>query len=56
MRQGLVDEFRLLLVPVIAGRGPRLMEGLGLPESQKLGLVETKTFKSGCVYLRYEKP
>ena len=56
MRQGLVDEFRLVVAPIIAGAGPRLMEGLGLPEGQKLGLVESKTFKSGCVYLRYEKP
>jgi dihydrofolate reductase len=56
MRQGLVDEFRLVLLPVIAGAGPRLMEGMGLPEGQKLGLVESKTFKSGFVYLRYEKP
>jgi dihydrofolate reductase len=56
MRQGLVDEFHLVVVPVMGGAGPRLMEGLGLPEGQKLGLVETRTFKSGCVYLRYEKP
>jgi riboflavin biosynthesis pyrimidine reductase len=52
----LVDEFRLVVAPVITGVGPRLMEGFGLPEGQKLGLVESKTFKSGCVYLRYEKP
>lgn len=32
MRQGLVDEFRLVVVPIIAGAGPRLMEGSGLPE------------------------
>lgn len=56
MRHGLVDEFRLVVLPLIAGSGPRLMEGFGLPEGQKLVLVESKTFKSGCVYLRYEKP
>jgi dihydrofolate reductase len=56
MRQGLVDEFRLVVAPLIAGVGPRLMEGFGLPEGQKLSLMESKTFKSGCVYLRYEKP
>jgi dihydrofolate reductase len=56
MKHGLVDEFRLVVAPVITGVGPRLMEGFDLPEGQKLGLVESKTFKSGCVYLRYEKP
>jgi dihydrofolate reductase len=55
MRHGLIDEFRLVVLPIIAGTGPRLMEGMGLPEGQKLGLVESKIFKSGCVYLRYEK-
>ena len=34
----------------------RQMERLGLPESQRLGLVEFKTFKTGRFYLRYEKP
>lgn len=53
MRHGLVDEFRLILIPVIAGKGPRLMEGLGLAEGRRLELLETKAFKSGCVYLRY---
>ncbi len=56
MRHGLVDEFRLVMLPVIAGAGPRLMEGSGLPEGQRLRLIESKVFKSGCVYLRYEKP
>jgi len=56
MQQGLVDEFRLVLMPVLAGAGPRLMQGFGLPEGQKLKLLETKTFRSGCVYLRYVKP
>jgi dihydrofolate reductase len=55
MRQGLIDEFRLLVVPVLGGAGPRLMEGWGALEGQKLGLVETKTLNSGCVYLRYQK-
>lgn len=55
MEQGLIDEFRLLLIPVIAGAGPRLMEGLGLPERPKLRLLESRTFRSGCVHLRYEK-
>ncbi len=55
LRQGLVDEIRLVVVPVLAGKGPRLMEGMGLPQGQRLTLLESKAFKSGCVYLRYER-
>jgi len=53
---GLVDEFRFVVVPVLAGEGGRLMEGVGLPEKLRLKLAETKIFKSGCVALRYVKP
>jgi dihydrofolate reductase len=52
---GLVDEFRFIVQPIIAGAGRRLMEGVNLPERLRLKLVESKTFKSGCVGLRYLK-
>jgi len=53
---GLVDEFRFVVVPVIAGEGRRLMEGVSLQEKLRLKLVESKIFeKSGCVALRYLK-
>jgi dihydrofolate reductase len=53
---GLVDEYRIVVVPVVAGEGRRLMEGVSLPESLQLKLVESKIFKkSGCVLLRYLK-
>ena len=52
---GLVDEFRILVLPVIAGNGRRLFEGDSLKEKLRLKLVESKTFKSGCVLLRYVK-
>jgi dihydrofolate reductase len=52
---GLVDEFRFLVVPVIAGEGRRLMEGVSLPEKLQLKLIESKTLKSGSVALRYSK-
>jgi dihydrofolate reductase len=52
---GLVDEYRFVVMPTIAGEGRRLMEGVSLPEKLQLKLVETKTFKSGCVALRYLK-
>lgn len=49
IRAGLVDEFRIFLVPVIVGGGTRL-----LPDGARaqLELLETKTFNSGTVYLR----
>jgi len=52
---GLVDEYRFVVMPIIAGEGRRLMEGVSLPEKLQLKLVEAKTFKSGCVALRYLK-
>ena len=52
---GLVDEYRFVVQPIIAGRGRRLLEGLSLPEKLKLKLVESKIFKSGAVTLHYLK-
>ena len=52
---GLVDEFHIAVHPVIAGEGKRLLEGISLQEKLQLKLVESKTFKSGCVALRYLK-
>jgi dihydrofolate reductase len=47
---GLVDEIRLLMVPVVLGGGkPGLPQGVRLP----LRLVETRRFARGVVYLRY---
>ena len=52
---GLVDEFRFVVGPIIAGKGRRLFEGVSLPEKLQLKLVESKIFKSGSVALRYLK-
>ena len=52
---GLVDEFHIAVHPVIAGEGRRLLESTSLQEKLQLKLVESKTFKSGCVALRYLK-
>ena len=56
MKLGLIDEYRFLVHPVVAGEGTRLLEGLMPQERFQLTLVESKIFKSGCVALRYVKP
>ncbi|HTP67520.1 MAG TPA: dihydrofolate reductase family protein [Dongiaceae bacterium] len=52
---GLVDEYRFVVHPIVAGEGRRLLEGVSLPERLQLKLVESKVLKSGCVALRYLK-
>ena len=52
---GLVDEYLFVVGPIVAGEGRRLLEGVSLPESLQLKLVDSKIFKSGCVALRYLK-
>jgi len=52
---GLVDEYRFVVGPIVAGEGRRLLDDVSLPESLQLRLVESKIFKSGCVALRYLK-
>jgi len=55
MELGLVDEFRFVVGPVVAGEGRRLLGGVSLPERLQLRFVESKLFKSGCVALHYSK-
>ncbi|HEV8486555.1 MAG TPA: dihydrofolate reductase family protein [Blastocatellia bacterium] len=52
---GLVDEYRFVVGPIVAGEGKRMLEGVSLSERLQLKLVESKFFKSGCVALRYLK-
>lgn len=52
---GLVDEYRFVVNPIVAGEGRRLLDDVSLPESMQLRLVESKIFKSGSIALRYLK-
>jgi dihydrofolate reductase len=51
IRRGLVDEYRLLVHPVILGSGTPFFPAL--EESIGLRLIETRTFSSGAVYLGF---
>lgn len=53
IKLGLVDEYRFVIQPLVVGEGRRLLENSTLQE--KLQLVESKVFASGCVTLRYTK-
>jgi dihydrofolate reductase len=51
----LVDEYRVVVQPIVAGEGRRLLDEVRLQEKLQLKLVDSKILKSGCVALRYLK-
>jgi dihydrofolate reductase len=53
MGQDLVDEYRLMIFPVVLGSGKRLF-GDGSATTKALRLANTKRFASGVVVLSYE--
>ena len=52
MENNLVDEYNLMIHPVVVGRGQRLFEE-GTPALNGLQLVETRTFSTGIIALVY---
>ncbi|WP_276486029.1 dihydrofolate reductase family protein [Paraflavitalea pollutisoli] len=56
IEQGLVDEYRIVVQPLLAGEGTRLMKGINLASSLELKLIASKVFPSGNVALHYVKP
>jgi len=52
---GLMDEYRFVVQPIVAGEARRLLEGASLQKKLQPKLVESRILKSGCVALRYLK-
>jgi dihydrofolate reductase len=53
MRLGLLDEYQLFINPVILGAGTPFFPALG--RRLDLRLVESRTFRSGVVFVRYQQ-
>jgi dihydrofolate reductase len=51
LKQGLVDELRILVYPFTFGKGARIFAHMGI---HTLKLLDTKTFSSGAVVHRYQ--
>ncbi len=52
MKLNLIDEYQLMVYPVVAGGGLPLFENIN--ERTILKLIKTKTFSGGAVTLYYE--
>ena len=52
MQHGLIDEYRLMIHPVVVGSGKRLFKDGS--DTTAMRLVDTKSFGSGVVVLTYE--
>ena len=48
-----IDEYRLVVHPVLAGHGPRLFDGLAEP--RQLERVSVKTFKGGQTAMHFRR-
>jgi dihydrofolate reductase len=52
LQEGLLDELRLMLHPIVVGSGKRLFEDGG--DQKALQLVDSEIFSTGVLYLSYQ--
>src|SRR5215218_6255149 len=52
LQDGLLDELRLVVHPIVVGSGKRLFEDGS--DQKRLQLVDSKTFSTGVLYLTYQ--
>jgi dihydrofolate reductase len=52
LQDGLLDELRLMVHPIVVGSGKRLFEDGG--DQKALELVDSETFSTGVLYLTYQ--
>ncbi len=50
----LIDEYKFLVHPVIAGHGPTLYQG-GLPSTRRLDLISAEPLSNGAVAMHYRR-
>lgn len=53
-RLDLIDEYKILIHPMIAGHGPTLYQG-GLPSTRRLDLISAEPMSNGAVAMHYRR-
>lgn len=55
IQMGLVDEFHIVMQPIIAGEGRRFMDATILPKATELKLISAQVLGGGHVAMHYER-
>lgn len=50
--EGLIDEYQILVIPIVLGKGRTMFDGM--TKTLKLKLTSSRAFKNGNVFLHYE--